>query len=792
MVQLWLRQTKHIHDHSLPHIILGSTMTTTNETYPWSLITTTWFNGYISMIIHYHTEYLVQLWLRQTNISMIIHYHTEYLVQLWLRQTEHIHDHSLPHRILGSTMTTTNGTYPWSFITTHNTWFNYDYDKRNISMIIHYHTEYLVQLWLRQTKHIHDHSLPHRILGSTMTTTNGTYPWSFITTQNTWFNYDYDKRNISMIIHYHTEYLVQLWLRQTKHIHDHSLPHIILGSTMTTTNGTYPWSFITTQNTWFNYDYDKRNISMIIHYHTEYLVQLWLRQTKHIHDHSLPHRILGSTMTTTNETYPWSFITTQNTWFNYDYDKRNISMIIHYHTELGSTMTTTNETWWSFITTQNTWTTTNVTYPWSFITTQNTWFNYDYDKRNISMIIHYHTEYLVQLWLRQTEHIHDHSLPHIILGSTMTTTNETYPWSFITTQNTWFNYDYDKRNISMIIHYHTEYLVQLWLRQTKHIHDHSLPHRILGSTMTTTNGTYPWSFITTQNTWFNYDYDKRYIHDHSLPHRILGSTMTTTNGTYPWSFITTQNTWFNYDYDKRNISMIIHYHTEYLVQLWLTYPWSFITTQNTWFNMTTTNGNISMIIHYHTEYLVQLWLRQTKHIHDHSLPHRILGSTMTTTNETYPWSFITTQNTWFNYDYDKRNISMIIHYHTEYLVQLWLRQTEHIHDHSLPHRILGSTMTTTNETYPWSFITTHNTWFNYDYDKRNISMIIHYHTEYLVQLWLRQTKHIHDHSLPHIILGSTMTTTNETYPWSFITTHNTWFNYDYDKRNISMIIHYHT
>ena len=254
------------------------------------------------------------------------------MVQLWLRQTEHIHDHSLPHRILGSTMTTTNGTYPWSFITTHNTWFNYDYDKRIISMIIHYHTEYLVQLWLRQTKHIHDHSLPHRILGSTMTTTNVTYPWSFITTQNTWFNYDYDKRNISMIIHYHTEYLVQLWLRQTKHIHDHSLPHIILGSTMTTTNETYPWSFITTQNTWFNYDYDKRNISMIIHYHTEYLVQLWLRQTKHIHDHSLPHIILGSTMTTTNETYPWSFITTQNTWFNYDYDKRNISMIIHYHT----------------------------------------------------------------------------------------------------------------------------------------------------------------------------------------------------------------------------------------------------------------------------------------------------------------------------------------------------------------------------------------------------------------------------------------------------------------------------
>ena len=176
------------------------------------------------------------------------------------------------------------------------------------------------------------------------------------------------------------------------------------------------------------------------------------------------------------------------------------------------------------------------------------------------------------------------------------------------------------------------------------------------------------------------------------------------------------------------------------------------------------------MIHYHTEYLVQPWLRQTKHIHDHSLPYRILGSTMTTTNEAYPWSFITIQNTWFNLDYDKRSISMIIHYHTEFLVQLWLRQTEHIHDHSLPHRIFGSNMTTTNETYPWSFITTQYTWFNYDYDKRNISMIIHYHTEYLVQLWLRQTKHIHDHSLPHSILGSTRTTTNGTYPWSFITT----------------------
>jgi hypothetical protein len=198
-----------------------------------------------------------------------------------------------------------------------------------------------------------------------------------------------------MIIHYQTEYLVQLWLRQTNYIHDNSLPHIILGSNMTTTKGTYPWSFITTQNIWFNHDYDKRNISMIIHYHTEYLVQSWLRQRKHIHDHSLPHRILSSTMTTTNGAYPWSFITKQNTWFTYDYDKG--------------------------------------TYPWSFITTPNTWFTYDYDKRNISMIIHYHTEYLVQLWLRQTKHIHDHSLPHIILGSTITTTNGTYPWSCITT-----------------------------------------------------------------------------------------------------------------------------------------------------------------------------------------------------------------------------------------------------------------------------------------------------------------------------------------------------------------------
>jgi hypothetical protein len=250
---------------------------------------------------------------------------------LRIGQMEHIYDHSLPHRILGSTMTTTNETYPWSLITTQNTSFNYDYDKRNISMITHYHTVYLVQPWLRQTKHIHDHSLPQSILGSTMTTTNEKYPWSFITTQNTWFNHDYDKRNISMIMHYHTDYFAQLWLRQMKNIHDHSLQHRILRSTITTTNETYPWSFITTQNTSLNYDYDKLNISMIIYQNTWFNYD-YDKRTKHIHDHSLPHRILGSTMITTNETYPWLFITTQNIWFNYDYDKRKISMIIHYRT----------------------------------------------------------------------------------------------------------------------------------------------------------------------------------------------------------------------------------------------------------------------------------------------------------------------------------------------------------------------------------------------------------------------------------------------------------------------------
>jgi hypothetical protein len=150
---------------------------------------------------------------------------------------------------------------------------------------------------------------------------------------NAWFNYDYYKRNISMIIHYHTKYFVQSWLRQTKHIHDHSLPDIILGSNMTTTNGTYPhgyvalvvvivepsilcgneWSWIcflcrshgwTKYSVW-NYDYDKRNISMIIHYHTEYLVQPWLPKRKHIHDHSFVVIIVEPSIMFGNE---WSWI----------------------------------------------------------------------------------------------------------------------------------------------------------------------------------------------------------------------------------------------------------------------------------------------------------------------------------------------------------------------------------------------------------------------------------------------------------------------------------------------------
>jgi hypothetical protein len=156
----------------------------------------------------------------------------------------------------------------------------------------------------------------HRILGSTMTTTNGAYPWSFITTQNTWFTYDYDKQNISMIIHYHTEYLVQLWLRQTKHIHDHSLPHIILGSTMTKTNGTC-------LNQVFG-------VVMNDHGFVAFVVVIVKPSILCGNEWSwICFVILDSPMTTTSETYPWSFITTHNTWFNYDYDKCNTSMIIH-------------------------------------------------------------------------------------------------------------------------------------------------------------------------------------------------------------------------------------------------------------------------------------------------------------------------------------------------------------------------------------------------------------------------------------------------------------------------------
>jgi hypothetical protein len=186
--------------------------------------------------------------------------------------------------------------------------------------------EYLVQLWLRLTKHIHDHSLPHIILVSTLITTNGTYTWSFITTQNTWFNL------FCVVMNDHG--FVSFVVIKAE-------PSILCGN---------EWSwicFLCHSHGWpKNHDYDKRNISMIIHYHTEYLVQLWLRQTKHIHDHSLPHRILGSPMTTTNETYPWSFITTHNNWFNYDYVKRNISMIIHYHTEYLPSIMCGNEWPW--------------------------------------------------------------------------------------------------------------------------------------------------------------------------------------------------------------------------------------------------------------------------------------------------------------------------------------------------------------------------------------------------------------------------------------------------------------
>jgi hypothetical protein len=150
----------------------------------------------------------------------------------------------------------------------------------------------LVQLWLRQTKHIHDHSLPHRILGSTMTTTKETNPWSFITTHNTWFN----QFCVVMNDHGYVSFVVVI-----------VEPSILCGD---------EWSwicFVCRINVWTKYSV----ISMIIHYQTEYLVQLWLRLTEHIHDHSLPHRIPGSTMTRTNGTYPWTCITTQNTWFKH-------------------------------------------------------------------------------------------------------------------------------------------------------------------------------------------------------------------------------------------------------------------------------------------------------------------------------------------------------------------------------------------------------------------------------------------------------------------------------------------
>jgi hypothetical protein len=179
---------------------------------------------------------------------VVMFYHTEYLVQL----------------------TTTSEIYPWSFITTQNTWFNLDYDKRNIYMIIHYHTEYLIQPWLPQRKQIHDHSLPHKI---------SCLNQAFCVVMN-------DHGYVSFVVVMFEPSILcgneWSWMCFVCR----RLPHRILDSTITTTNETYPWSFITTQNTWFNYDYDKRNISMIIHYHTEYLVQLWLRQTKHIHDHS--------------------------------------------------------------------------------------------------------------------------------------------------------------------------------------------------------------------------------------------------------------------------------------------------------------------------------------------------------------------------------------------------------------------------------------------------------------------------------------------------------------------------
>jgi hypothetical protein len=132
----------------------------------------------------------------------------------------------------------------------------------------------------------------------------------------------------------------------------------------------------------------------------------------------------------------------------------------------------------------------------------------------------------------------------------MTTTKETYPWSFITTQNSWFKHDYDKWNISMIIHLNQVFCVVM--------NDHGFVSFVVVMVEPSILCGNEWSwicFLCRSHGWTKYSV------------WMLGSTMTTTNGTYPWSFITTQNTWFNYDLDKRNISMIIHYHTEYLVQL---------------------------------------------------------------------------------------------------------------------------------------------------------------------------------------------------------------------------------
>jgi hypothetical protein len=122
-----------------------------------------------------------------------------------------------------------------------------------------------------------------------------------------------DKRNKSMIIHYHTEYLVQLWLRLRKHIHDHSLPHRILGSTLITTNGMNQ-VFCVVMN-------DHGYVSLVVVIVEPSILcgneWSWICFVCRSHVWTKQHRILGSNMTRTKETNPWSFITTQNTWFNW-------------------------------------------------------------------------------------------------------------------------------------------------------------------------------------------------------------------------------------------------------------------------------------------------------------------------------------------------------------------------------------------------------------------------------------------------------------------------------------------